>query len=211
MGGSRKGTKHCRHARAEESVRADCSGRRADGGLRTGAARSAFSMPRMRSTPWMLRLTRALRASTCTLAAQTEAEAAARRALEISPTYSGAHSWLATVLLMEGKPEAALTESKIDNPQSKPTPLLVAIYHALRRSHESDAMLARLKGRKLARASLAGAYAYTAQRDEAMDLLEQAFARHEQELTWINYDPLLMPMANEPRFKGLLRKMKLPD
>jgi len=141
----------------------------------------------------------------------TEAEAAARRALEISPTYSGAHSWLATVLLMEGKPEAALTESKIDNPQSKPTPLLVAIYHALRRSHESDAMLARLKGRKLARASLAGAYAYTAQRDEAMDLLEQAFARHEQELTWINYDPLLMPMANEPRFKGLLRKMKLPD
>jgi len=139
-----------------------------------------------------------------------EAEEAARRVLEISPTYSGAHSWLATVLLMEGKPEAALTEANIDNPQGNPTPLLVAIYHGLHRSRESDAMLARLDGRKLARATLAGAYAYTGQRDEAMDLLEQAFASHEPELTWVNYDPLLMGMANEPRFKRLLLNMKLP-
>jgi hypothetical protein len=40
---------------------------------------------------------------------------------------------------------------------------------------------------------------------------EQAFATHETELTWINYDPLLMRMANEPRFKRLLLKMKLPN
>jgi hypothetical protein len=44
-----------------------------------------------------------------------------------------------------------------------------------------------------------------------MDLLEQAFATHETELTWINYDPLLTQMANEPRFKRLLLKMKLPN
>jgi hypothetical protein len=37
-----------------------------------------------------------------------EAEGAARRVLEITPIYASAHGSLATILLFEGNPEAAL-------------------------------------------------------------------------------------------------------
>jgi hypothetical protein len=88
---------------------------------------------------------------------------------------------------------------------------LVAVYHALHRPHDSDAALERLEASKPPLMSLAGAYAYRGQHDRAIDLLEQAFARHEAGLWSLKTELLLRNIANEPRFKMLLRRMNLPE
>jgi len=139
-----------------------------------------------------------------------EAESAARRALEISPTYAGAHGDLAEILLLKGRVDAALTEIKIDNPKESPTPRLVAIYWALHRTKESDALLARFAALPDAEANpswMAGAYAYRGEKDKALDLLEQAYARRESDLWSIKIDLLLRGLDHDPRYNALLRKM----
>jgi thioredoxin-like negative regulator of GroEL len=141
-----------------------------------------------------------------------EAESAARRALEISPTYAGAHGVLAEVLLLEGKADAALAEMKIDNPKESATPRLVAVYWALHRTKESDALLARLAASSEAEtlpAWVAGAYAYRGQENNALDLLEEAYARRDSRLWEIKSDLLLRGLDHNPRYKALLRRMNL--
>jgi TolB-like protein/DNA-binding winged helix-turn-helix (wHTH) protein/Flp pilus assembly protein TadD len=140
-----------------------------------------------------------------------EAEAAIRHALQISPTFAHAHGMLAMVLLLEGMPQAALAEAKLDSPQGEATPELVSAYHALGRSQESEATLRSLERSHPPLWVLASVYAEQGQREKALDLLEQSVARHEAGLCFVKAMPRFRSIANEPRFGMLLRRMNLPE
>jgi TolB-like protein/DNA-binding winged helix-turn-helix (wHTH) protein/Flp pilus assembly protein TadD len=140
-----------------------------------------------------------------------EAEAAIRHAMQISPTFGQAHSALAEVLLREGMPQAALAEAKLDSPHGEATPILVSIYRGLGRSREADATLSSLEKSRSPLWLLAGLYAEQGQHEKAIDLLEQSFARHEAGLCFVKAMRPFRNIANEPRFRMLLRRMNLPE
>ena len=71
-------------------------------------------------------------------------ERAARRVLEIAPTYSGAHYWVGLVLLIEGKVDGALAEMQAEGDDEARLDGLALTYHALHRTKEADAALARM-------------------------------------------------------------------
>ena len=55
------------------------------------------------------------------------------------------------------------------------------------------------------------AYIYIALKNysEALNMLESAYRTRDINLYWIKVDPVLDPIRNEPRFKELLKKMRL--
>src|ERR1700730_3131268 len=140
-----------------------------------------------------------------------EAEAAIRHALRISPTFGHAHGMLAMVLLLEGMPQAALAEAKLDSPQGEATPELVSAYHALGQSQESQATLRSLERSNPPLWVLASVYAEQGQREKAIEQLEQSVARREAGLCFVKAMPRFRSIANEPRFRMLLRRMNLPE
>jgi tetratricopeptide (TPR) repeat protein len=55
------------------------------------------------------------------------------------------------------------------------------------------------------------AYAGLADTAKALDALDQAYDRHEVPMVYIKVRHVLDPVHNQPRFQGLLRRMKFPD
>ena len=74
-----------------------------------------------------------------------EAESAARRTLDISPTFAWGRSWLGVVLLVEGKTQEALAEMKKETSVSRRMAGLAVAYQALHRTKDADAALVRLE------------------------------------------------------------------
>jgi len=142
-----------------------------------------------------------------------EAEVAARRVLEIRPTYAGGHNFLGVVLLVRGDRDAALREMQQETTDDGKLQGLAMVYYAFGRKAESDAALARLiKGYADADAfEIAETYALRGQADEAMHWLERAYAQKDVNLSYIKVDLLLMNLEGDPRFKALQRKMNLPE
>ena len=58
---------------------------------------------------------------------------------------------------------------------------------------------------------IAETYAYRGDHDLAMEWLQRAYAQKDLALNEIVADPLFSSMADDPRFKAFLRKMKLPE
>jgi adenylate cyclase len=141
-----------------------------------------------------------------------EAEAEARKVLQISPTYAGVHWWLGYVLLAQGKLEAALAEMQQEQSDSG----LARVYYAMGRRAESDAALARLIHRHSQDGaySIANVYAYRNELDRAFSWLDRAYSQRDSGLTntkSAQIDPLLKNFARDPRFASFLRKMNLPE
>jgi adenylate cyclase len=141
-----------------------------------------------------------------------EAEAEARKVLQISPTYAGVHRWLGYVLLAQGKLEAALAEMQQEQSDSG----LARVYYAMGRRAESDAALARLIQRhsRDGAYSIVNVYAYRNELDQAFSWLDRAYSQRDSGLTNIKsaqVDPLLKNFAHDPRFGSFLRKMNLPE
>jgi TolB-like protein/Tfp pilus assembly protein PilF len=73
-----------------------------------------------------------------------EAEAAARRALELRPTYSGGHYFLAIALLVRGEPRAALMEAMKETQEAVRLGASAMAFFALRRVTMAKRMHAKL-------------------------------------------------------------------
>jgi hypothetical protein len=58
---------------------------------------------------------------------------------------------------------------------------------------------------------VAATYAHRGDRDHALEWLERAYQQKDASLDEIVGEPLFENMADDPRFKAFLRKMKLPD
>jgi len=144
-----------------------------------------------------------------------DAEAEARKVLQISPTKDGGHSELGQVLLAQGKLAAALPEMQQEAGSSRDFGLAV-IYHAMGQRTESDAALAKFIREHAQDESfaIAQAYGYRGELDQAFTWLERAYRQKDSDLWTIKLaqgDPLLKDFAHDPRFAAFLRKMNLPE
>jgi predicted Zn-dependent protease len=141
----------------------------------------------------------------------TEAEAELQKAIALSPTYAEGYFFLTQILLAEGKLDAALSAIQQESPDNGRDTGLAIVYHALARSAESDAALARQTQAHAADAAyeIAQAHAYRGEIDAAFTWLERAYRQKDVELFWIKNDPLLRNLETDPRYKAFLRRMNL--
>ncbi len=142
-----------------------------------------------------------------------EAEAAARRLLEISPTYDGAHYFLGLVLIERGEREAALAEMEKETPTGGQLAGLAMAYYALGRKTASDAALARMIKEQANDFPfmIAEAHAFRGEPDQAFKWLDRAYAQKDAMLYFIKGELPLKKLASDPRYKPFLLKMNLPE
>jgi TolB-like protein len=140
-----------------------------------------------------------------------EAEAAARRVLEINPTHSFGHSTLGTVLLVRGQPDAALNEYSKETLDVGRLAGSAMAYFALGRRADSDAAVAQMiKSQTNRPFYIARVYGFRGEADEALKWLERAYEDKDSGgLTVLKGDPLFRKIEDDPRYKAFLRKMNL--
>ncbi|HUK83228.1 MAG TPA: TIR domain-containing protein [Verrucomicrobiae bacterium] len=140
-----------------------------------------------------------------------EAEAMYRRELEVAPDSMFVHVDIGGALLLQGKPEAALAMVQQDVERTRPA-FLPIVLQANGRMAEADAALQALIAQCADRCAYAIAlnYAYRDDHDLALQWLERAYQQKEAMLQIVG-EPLLKNLADDPRYKAFLRKMKLPE
>jgi len=141
-----------------------------------------------------------------------DAEAAFRKALEVSPTGDSLHYKLALVLLRRKDTQGALAEMEREPHTGWRQQGLPLALDALGRKADADRALA------IADKAAAQGWAYQtaliyANRhdfERAFALLDQAYDLHDPGLAvFVKGDPLLQSLRADPRYKALLRKMQL--
>ena len=142
-----------------------------------------------------------------------DAEALFRRMLEIAPTYAWGHVDLGTALLIQKKTEAAYVEFQKEEASGLRMVGLALAYHALRRTKQADATLARLEAEYADTWAfgIAEVYAFRGDKDRALQWLDRAFLHKDSSMWVIKGDPLLKNLEDDPRYKAFLKKMNLPE
>ncbi len=143
----------------------------------------------------------------------SEAEAAMRRGLELSPAFIFSHYILARVLLERREPEAASAESMKEPIDGFRLIGSAMAYFALGRRSESDAALAQLikTYAPYLPSGIAAAYAFRGESDEAFQWLDRAYAQRDPLLYRIKFTTEFDKLHDDPRYKAFLRKMNLPE
>jgi TolB-like protein/Flp pilus assembly protein TadD len=142
-----------------------------------------------------------------------EAETEARKALQISPTYSEGHYGLGELLLTDGKLDAALAEMQQESSDQARNAGLAMTYYAMGRRADSEAALGKLL-REHAQddaAEIADVYAFRGELDQAFTWLDRAYHQKDAGLYLIKQDGILKRLWSDPRYKAFLRKMNLPE
>ena len=142
-----------------------------------------------------------------------EAEAAFRKALELDPDGTFRHRLLGLALLLQGKTAAALQEMEQETEENWRLSSLPLAFHALGRRSESDAALAALKSKHAGEMAyqIAEVHAFRGEADLAFEWLERAYDQRDGGLGDIKGDRLVRGLAGDPRYRALLRKLKLPE
>lgn len=142
-----------------------------------------------------------------------DAEATVRKALELDPGGASWHNTVAITLLLQGKADAAMRELQQETDELWRAAGMPLVLHALRRPDESDAALAVLteKHGGTAAFQIAGVHAYRGEADSAFEWLERAYEQRDGGLADIKSDRFLRVLADDPRYKVFLRKLKLPE
>ena len=85
--------------------------------------------------------------------------------------------------------------------------------HTLGHAAESQRALEILeqKHAKVLAYQIAQVYAWRGESDKAFDWLDRAYRQRDGGLTYLTYNPFLNSLRGDPRFKALLRKLKLPE
>jgi TolB-like protein/DNA-binding winged helix-turn-helix (wHTH) protein/Flp pilus assembly protein TadD len=140
-----------------------------------------------------------------------DAEAAARRVIEISSTSEDEHYSLGLVLLARGEAKAALDEMLKETDPGVRASGLAMTYFALGRKSDSDAALDQLVRNKVFHDSMdiAEVYAFRGELDDAFEWLDRAYSEKVPNLRYVKGDPLFKKLENDPRYTALLKKMNL--
>ncbi|HSC13010.1 MAG TPA: hypothetical protein VLC97_18705 [Rhodanobacteraceae bacterium] len=140
-----------------------------------------------------------------------EARDAYDRALSINPESSFAKINLATLELLEGHAQQALTVARTAGEVWRQTGVALA-EHTLGHATQSQAALDELIA-KYAHDSayqVADVYAWRGEPDKAFEWLERAYDQRDGGLSTIKTDPLLKPLWTDARFAAMLKKLGLP-
>ncbi len=142
-----------------------------------------------------------------------QAEANFRTALDLAPGSGKFHCLLGAVLITSGQRESALAEMKKEsNPRFRHVGMALAL-GALGQPDESDKELRTAEQEFGDEMGYWIAMVYAARRDpdRAFAWLDRAFNVYGDGITWIKGDPLLASLVEDPRYKALLQKMRLPE
>jgi len=142
-----------------------------------------------------------------------ESEGMYRRVLEQAPQSAFAPSWLGKTLLAEGKPEEALAMLQQEIDEGDRLAYLPIFLEAVGRKAEADdALQAQIaQWGDTCAVCVARTYAYRGDRDRALEWLERGYKQKDVSLVLIVGEPLLKNLADDPRYRAFLRKMKLPE
>jgi TolB-like protein/Tfp pilus assembly protein PilF len=142
-----------------------------------------------------------------------EAEVMYRKALALAPGAPWYHQTIAYALLLQGKAEAALAMVQQDVDEGSRLYYLPIMLQANGRQAEADEALQAQIARWADRGAVfvAMSYAYRGDHDLALQWLERAYQQKDTYLWNIVGEPLLKNIADDPRYKAFLRKMKLPE
>ncbi len=153
-----------------------------------------------------------------------EAIAEFRWTLEFLPDYAGPHRRLAWAYRATGMPEQALVEYetalKLNPKRLEILADIGSLYATTGRRSEAIKILERLQMRSnveetnmaagdLLGGGLAGLYLVLGDKDSALAVLERGFDRRPSTLRSLKVSPTWDPLRREPRFRALLRKMRL--
>jgi TolB-like protein/tetratricopeptide (TPR) repeat protein len=142
-----------------------------------------------------------------------EADAEYRKLLAFAPGFSWTRKYLAKTLLVEGKPEAALAMAQQEVDQADRADILPMMLLAVGRRAESDEAL-KVLIEKYANGDayfVAMNYAYRGDLELALQWLDRAYRQKEIRFVEIVGEHLFKNLANDPRYKAFLQKMKLPS
>ena len=141
----------------------------------------------------------------------TQAEATFRKARELDPDGASRHQAIGRALLLQGKAEAALREMQQETDELWRLSGLPLVYHALDRRSESDAALAALKSKYAGEMAyqIAEVHAFRGEADLAFEWLERAYDQRDGGVSDIKGDRFTRVIADDPRYKALLKKLKL--
>jgi TolB-like protein len=127
------------------------------------------------------------------------------------------HYSLAWCYLAKRQPQLALKE--LESPGLDPNHQIVLIARGCidassgRRSAAlaiANRLLHPTGGNPVQNYGIAKLYASLGDRDRAFEYLEKAFATHDEEITWLNVDPFMVPLLrDDPRFGALVRRLGL--
>src|SRR6266478_1664598 len=140
-----------------------------------------------------------------------EAAATYRRLVELNPVFAGGRSQLGLALLFMGRPAEALIAAEKEPEEAWKLITLPAAYWALGRRTESDAALGEFTKKYAAGSAyqIAQLHAYRGEVDAAFEWLDRAYRQRDGGIMWIKVDPMLRNLYGNPRYQGLLVKLKL--
>jgi tetratricopeptide (TPR) repeat protein len=141
----------------------------------------------------------------------SEAEAAARKAKELSPTAQGVPIMLGEILVRRGEVRAGLAEIERDPDAGNRDFLLAWAYQYLGRKADADVALGHLIETAEGPSAFALLYAMRGERDLAFDWLERAYQKHDSYVVYLLGHPDLSNFREDPRWKAFLKKMNLPE
>jgi len=140
-----------------------------------------------------------------------QAREALDRSLAINPESSFALAGLATLELLEGHAQDALSVSGRAGEVFRQWGVAMA-QHTLGNAGESQRALDELIA-KYAHDSafqIAEVYAWRGEADKAFEWLERAYVQHDGGLAFIKPDPLFRGLHTDPRYAAMLKKLGLP-
>jgi TolB-like protein/tetratricopeptide (TPR) repeat protein len=142
-----------------------------------------------------------------------QAEANFRTALDLAPGSGKFQCLLGAVLIARGQRESALAEMKKESsPRYRHVGMALAL-DALGQRNESDKEL-QIAEQQFGDEMgywIAMVYAARHDSDRAFAWLDRAFNVYGEGMTWVKGDPLLGSLVEDPRYKALLQKMRLPE
>jgi tetratricopeptide (TPR) repeat protein len=142
-----------------------------------------------------------------------EAQASRRKSIELYPTANNVHFEYATVLLARGEPQAALAEFEREPHTAFREVGLPLAFDALGRRGDADhaITLAEQKWANAMAYQIAYIYASRKDLDRAFYWLERAYRQHDGGLADLKIDPMFRNLGRDPRYRALLRKLRLPE
>lgn len=139
-----------------------------------------------------------------------------RRALEIQPTFSLAHFWLALTEANRGRLDEAMVAALAsrDDVGNAPTPVVGYIHGLAGRRGEAIEVLRALEARATSSYVPATDFALVhmglGDRDAALRWLERGVEEHARWMELAAVHPAWDPLRHDPRFIALVRRLKLP-
>jgi len=140
------------------------------------------------------------------------AREALNRSLEISPESNYTLYHLGENALLAGKPEEALQVFRNTHGGYALAGVAMAEFslgHAKESQHAIDGQIADFANG--AAYQIAEAFAWRGDKDKAFEWLDRAYAQRDGGFTFIQGDPLIANLYEDPRYKAILAKLGLPE